>query len=121
MRVDTSTAMPIRPGIAASLIASHWLSSLSRPMPPVSSTLIRPSRAMKLNLRYLTSSNVPQPRGNASARTSAPSAPRLASPLSFIRISDGIRMLISKSTNGRGLCVAVELWVVSVMSFMAQE
>jgi hypothetical protein len=71
-------------GMAASLMASHFVSSSNKPIPPVSSTLTRPSRAIKLNFLYLINSKSPHARGKARAAIRAPLAPRSFSPLHFI-------------------------------------
>ncbi|MNR25731.1 hypothetical protein D3C85_1428970 [compost metagenome] len=66
-------------------------------MPPVSRMLTRPRMAMKLVLRLRSRSYSPQPSGKAKASSSALTVPRYCSALSFIRISEGITMLMISS------------------------
>ena len=60
-------------------------------------------QSSKLNFLYLNNSNIPQPRGKASAVTNAALEPRESSPLNFIRMTEGIIILTERSIIGRGL------------------
>lgn len=56
---ETSTAMPIIKGTAASLMAIHSLGNLSRPIPPVRRMLTKPRMDRKLYFRFMMRSYRP--------------------------------------------------------------
>ncbi len=103
VQADAAMTVPINADTVPSLTASHSLSSLSSPMPPVSSVLTMPTSASPLILRRRQPSHSPKPTGKASASTSAGASPRRCGPLSCISTSAGATMVIAISSSGFGL------------------
>ena len=120
VQFEPSTASPISSGTAASLTASQKGSTLSSPMPPVSSVLMTPSTATPLTLRRRRPSRTPQKSGKASASTRAPAGPSRSGLLSCISTIAGTRIVTKISNSGLPWAGRVVMGVRSCAGVWAQ-